>query len=159
MTSSSFLTAKQLKPAFESLHRSVGLRGELITGFKVTGVRDRELFVSLHETEAELRASSSAGFARGFARLCSRRSSKLGPQPRSRDRRTCRSKAPPRMVHLHQLLHSDWNFKAFEDKNGKHFHESEPPGHTSFEACERSWPTVFSSFSQFSASLVRTRRR
>ena len=50
MTSSSFPTAKPHKPAFESLHRSVGLRGELITGFKVTGVRDREPFVSLQET-------------------------------------------------------------------------------------------------------------
>ena len=88
MTSSSFPTAKPHKPVFESLHRSVGLRGKLITGFKVSRVRDRELFVSLHETEAELSASSSAGFAMDFARLCSGRSSKLGPMGRSGDGRT-----------------------------------------------------------------------
>ena len=68
MISSSCLTAKPVKPAFESLHRSVGLRGELVTSFKVTVVRDRELFVSLHETEAELRA----GFAMDLLNFASK---------------------------------------------------------------------------------------
>ena len=53
-------------------------------------------------------------------------------------------------VHLFQYFTRTGTlfFKAFEDENGKHFHESELPGHTYFEAYEGSWPTVFSSFTR-----------
>ena len=59
--------ANSLELAFETLFRSVNLNEDLFTAFCVTGVRDRELFVSLGTTDAELGGSVAHGFGIGIS--------------------------------------------------------------------------------------------